>query len=456
MAEKMNSIASLRLRIPEALYQKARSMLSEAGNGYFLSGSCGWTQIEGLQGGEVVACVHTLADRVIGYGEMSADELTPWASIRKQERGSWQIAFHLVPDLDSGIESFAQKSFAKGYAPILEVGMSPDGELSGIYFSEGALIPIDSILITGSDILFWARTTLESATFNADQTKRFEQSFGGKTRRLLSLLRIGIVGVSGTGSPVAEMLYRLGVGELVLVDDDHVETKNLGRIYNSSTLDAQEWRLKIDVMGDAFERNGLPTRVRRIVGTTHERRVVSELAQCDILFGCMDTHSGRALLNRLATFYLIPYFDLGVNLKADGQGGITGISGAVHYLKPGGSSLLGRKAIIQDSIAAEDLKRINPDMYMQQKEEKYITGVVEEQPAVITVNTMIASIALNDFLARLHPYRRTSNLEIGCIRVDLREPLIHCEEDGPIDAGLARWVGRGDVEPLLQMPVLAE
>lgn len=170
----------------------------------------------------------------------------------------------------------------------------------------------------------------------------------------------------------------------------------------------------------------------------------------------MDTHSGRALLNRLATFYLIPYFDLGVNLKADGQGGITGISGAVHYLKPGGSSLLGRKAIIQDNIAAEDLKRINPDMYMQQKEEKYITGVVEEQPAVITVNTMIASIALNDFLARLHPYRRTTNSEIGCIRMDLREPIIHCEEDGPIDVGLARWVGRADVEPLLQMPVLAE
>ncbi|OHD16955.1 MAG: hypothetical protein A2Y38_05930 [Spirochaetes bacterium GWB1_59_5] len=457
MAEMKNSIASLRLRIPEALYQKTLSMLSETGKGNFLSGSCGWTRIEGLQGGEVVTCVHTLADKAMGYGQTSTDDLTPGTSIQKQERGSWPIVFYLMTDSDGRKEnSLVQRSLAYGFAPILEVGVRPDGEMSGTFFSEGSLIPIDSILIPGSDILFWVRAAVDTAIVDADQNKRFEQSFGGKTRRLMSLLRIGVVGVSGTGSPVSEMLYRLGIGELVLVDDDCIETKNLGRIYNSSTLDAQEGRLKVDVMGDAFARNGLPTRVRRIAGTTNERRVVAELAQCDILFGCMDTHSGRALLNRLATFYLIPYFDLGVNLRADGQGGITGICGAVHYLKPGGSSLLGRRAITLDNIAAEDLKRTNPDMYRQQKEEKYITGVVEEQPAVITVNTMIASLALNDFLARLHPYRRITNSEIGCIRVDLREPLIHCEEDGPIDVGLARWVGRGDVEPFLNMPMLAK
>lgn len=67
---------------------------------------------------------------------------------------------------------------------------------------------------------------------------------------------------------------------------------------------------------------------------------------------------------------------------------------------------------------------------------------------------MIASLAMNDFIARLHPYRRCPNTEIGCLRVDLREPVIYPEPEGTIDEGLARWVGRGDVKPLLNMPAL--
>jgi hypothetical protein len=152
----------------------------------------------------------------------------------------------------------------------------------------------------------------------------------------------------------------------------------------------------------------------------------------------------------------VPYFDLGVNLKADGIGSVSVIFGAVHYLKPDGSSLLSRRAISPANIEAEDLKRTNPELYKQQKEEKYIKGVVEERPAVITVNTLIASLATNDLLARIHPYRHNPNSAIGCIRIDLREPEIHLEDDGAADQELNRWAGFGDMKPLLRRIALAQ
>ncbi|WP_228712461.1 ThiF family adenylyltransferase [Klebsiella pneumoniae] len=38
-------------------------------------------------------------------------------------------------------------------------------------------------------------------------------------------LTAAIIGVSGTGSIVAEQVARLGFGEIVLIDRDHIERK---------------------------------------------------------------------------------------------------------------------------------------------------------------------------------------------------------------------------------------
>ena len=59
-------------------------------------------------------------------------------------------------------------------------------------------------------------------------------------------------------------------------------------------------------------------RHERVGGQTNTVRAV---AGCDVVFGCMDSIDGRHLLNKLATFYVIPYFDPSVKLEADGTGG---------------------------------------------------------------------------------------------------------------------------------------
>lgn len=70
--------------------------------------------------------------------------------------------------------------------------------------------------------------------------ERTLQAFARNTTHYLSNLTVSVAGVSGTGSIVPEQLTRLGVKRLVLVDNDVVEARNLGRILNSTTKDAKE------------------------------------------------------------------------------------------------------------------------------------------------------------------------------------------------------------------------
>jgi hypothetical protein len=170
----------------------------------------------------------------------------------------------------------------------------------------------------------------------------------------------------------------------------------------------------------------------------------------------MDSVEGRNLLNRLATFYTLPYFDVGVQRVADGLGGIDEACGAVHYVKPGGQSLLDRRAYTLKQLKAEGLRRTDPGAYEAQLGAGYIDGVQEDRPAVISINMHLASAAVNEFLARLHPYRLDDNREFAVVRPSLIQGHLYRDEEGPPSEGLARIVGRGDVRPLLDMPELSE
>ena len=86
--------------------------------------------------------------------------------------------------------------------------------------------------------------------------------------------------------------------------------------------DAFERAFKVDVAKRYVEGLSLGTRVSAIATDLATPSAVRAIAECDIVFGCMDGAEGRHLLNRIAAFYLLPYFDLGVRLDADGRGGV--------------------------------------------------------------------------------------------------------------------------------------
>jgi hypothetical protein len=357
------------------------------------------------------------------------------------------------PELLSTIRSWVGGDVPHGSAIML-----PDGQLFGRYLWRGeALVEFDGINIVGPTLRFWWKKDKALAPkFGASH----DQAFGEGTTKQLQKLSIAVVGASGTGGPLIEQLMRLGVGHLVLVDDDEIEERNLNRIPFATVEDAKASRKKVLSAADDIARKGLNIKVTTIVAAIQTPEAVRAVSQCDVLFGCVDTAHGRFIMNMLASHYLIPYFDIGVLLDAEQEGekrgSIKDILGTIHYVIPGRSSLLTRDKFTLEDVRAEGLHKNDPAAAAQQVEDKYIKGMQVHQPAVISVNTLAASLAVNDFLARLHPYRKVANADVASIEFSLGEIRLTTDQEMENCLTMGQCVGHGDRKPLLGLLELGE
>ena len=273
----------------------------------------------------------------------------------------------------------------------------------------GNFTPIEKINIIGESLKFDFYENKDSSNEKKYFTK-VAQTFGKGTLNTLKKLKVAIVGCSGTGSIVAELLARNCVGELLLVDQDNIEEKNLNRIVNSKKIHATNNKSKVVVLKEAIEEMGLGTKVSILEKATYEKGVLHRIKGYDIVFGCVDSAEGKLHLDILCCSYLIPYFDVGVKLEVK-KNIIEQAIAKVRYIKPEGPSLLDMKGYTLEQVSAEESKRVNPEYYEKNKIAGYLESVQEDQPAVISLNMQASCLSVNDFLARLHNFRFDSNNE---------------------------------------------
>ena len=339
--------------------------------------------------------------------------------------------------------------------------MLPDGKVFGrVVARDLRKTALDTVSVAGDQIRIWRAATAPVDDLQEEGfSLRNRQVFGESTHFLLRGLRVGVVGCSGTGSPTIEQWYRLGVGELVLVDPKPVEDRNLNRIIQSKKEDVRQGLNKTDMLKAAIEGVELGTRVYSYpVSLFDSKEVLLRLIRCHILVGCVDSAEGRHLLGQLANFYVLPYFDLGVRLNADGHGGINSISAMAHYIQPGMSSLLSRNAYSIERLEAEGLARRSPEECAKRLKAGYIRNANEERPAVLPVNMLISSMGMIDCLNRLHdrPFKEDSPAEYARMLMDYAGNCIEnrAEHKFPVDEPASRFTGRGDCKPFLRMPDL--
>jgi len=209
------------------------------------------------------------------------------------------------------------------------------------------------------------------------------------------------------------------------------------------------------VIADAIGETGLGTTVIAIPHDLCSPLAVEAVATCDMIFGCVDSVFARHLLNKIASTYCIPYIDIGVGLRADGQGGIAHATGAIHYLQPDGSSLLSRNAFTLEDIRAEGLRRTDPTEYEARLEDGYIKGADVSQPAVMPINVIFSGYGVWEFLCRLHRIRDDSNDEFANQRWSLSGGFASRVVDGERCPAVSRYLGFGDMKPLLGLPELS-
>jgi hypothetical protein len=336
--------------------------------------------------------------------------------------------------------------------------MLPSGRMFGrCKLGRAEWTSLERVMVVGDDLRIWHRDLLED--FRGEFGASHAQLFGEKTIEELGQLSVAVVGCSGTGSLVIEQLARLGIGTLVLVDPDIMSIRNINRIPNTYMTDAESSRFKVEVLAERIRLFGLGTKVVPIAKNLWTVESVKAVAQCDLVFGCMDSIDGRFLLNSLASHYLLPYFDLGVRLEAVTEGLNAGqikqVCGTVHYLQPGKSSLISRGLVDLKEVAEAGLRRNDPAAHAQQLKDGYISGVQEQRPAVITVNMYIAALAVHEFLCRLHPYREQPNSDFASLEFSLRSMEFFPESEDAVCSVLLPSVGKGDVAPFLGLTELS-
>lgn len=205
-------------------------------------------------------------------------------------------------------------------------------------------------------------------------------------------LTVGVVGLGGLGSHVISQLAHLGVGTIVGLDFDRVEQSNLSRLVGATRWDATFRRRKTAVARRTVRRLGTST-FTTIDGRVEPPDNARQLLGCDLVVGCTDTQTSRAVLNTLAWQYYLPVVDLGVQLRANGNSG-----GRVTWLLPHTPCQWCREILDPEVVRAEQL----PEHIRQAEfDAGYIADLHLEQPAVVSVNGTIASIAVTETLARL-------------------------------------------------------
>src|SRR5712691_4687681 len=223
-------------------------------------------------------------------------------------------------------------------------------------------------------------------------------------RKIMHNQVISIVGVGGLGSIVAEHLIHMGFHEINLIDPDVLEMSNLNRVVGAYYEDAEQKRYKVDVVKRHLTKINPKATVLACKKDVHDKEVESVLALSDWMIVATDTHSSRLKAQELSTQYFVPLLSVGVNITVK-DGNVEDMSGEVITARVG------------DYLCLSCLKRINPTKVASERhpdqtirealvKRGYVTGQEIKEPAVKTLNTFVATMAVEVLVNQYTEARR--------------------------------------------------
>ncbi len=279
--------------------------------------------------------------------------------------------------------------------------------------------------------------------FSEDRYDRQIRAFGRDLQIRLSKIKVGLIGLGGIGSIIAEQLARLGIRNWVLVDPDILEVSNLNRIVSARLRDVEAERLKVELAARNIRQINPEARIKTLKLSVCSDKALKQLKECDLLIAATDNNSSRLVLNALACQYLIPLVHTGVNLEIDDKKNFKDISGEVAITELGSWCLLCSE-IIDTQRASWELASPGERSLLIQR------GYLEDTPApaVYHLNSIISSLAVTEIHNLIWPYKPLRRYQIyrelegEIINLDIpqMENCMHC--------GVGGLLGLGDLSPV--------
>lgn len=336
--------------------------------------------------------------------------------------------------------------------PHASLVMSDDDIVARIIDEDGVFLECLSVVVVGHQISHFGK---QLPIQDSQVQDRMIIAFGEETYRVFGSLTFGVVGASGTGGLSIESLYRTGAGRIVAIDPEILEIGNLNRVLHSRSEDAATDSYKVHIAQRNIEETGLGTEISSFPIDLKSEEAVRQLAWCDVLVGCVDKRGPRLMMNRMSTFYLIPYIDMGVQIDENGDGEGTAVNTAVHYFRPG-QSFIQRGIFTYEDVRAEQMALSDPDHYKEQLGRGYVRHAQVTRPAVMPLNMVASGLGVMEILARIHKIRDHDQCDQSAETFySLNNGILLQRPDDGLCSSMSSNLGLGDVTPLLNMPVLS-
>ena len=431
-----------RLTIPAGLYAELQRHLfpgdGDEHGAVILAGTC-----ESDRGLRLIAReLHLARDGVDyvpgkrGYRMLKA-EFIQRKILRARDRRLAYLAIHNHGGTDS--VEFSRPDMAsheRGYPALLDIARGmPVGALvlarsavaGDLWFPGCARAPLSHVAIIGNrrQLLFPMPESRVAAIGMYDRQSRL---FGDTGQELLRQTRVGIVGLGGAGSVLAELLGRLGVGEFVLADPERAEDTNLPRLIAARRRDAilPSWlprvvsnRLrsyKVRMAARNIRWANRDARIEVLARDFLDADVAERFTDCDFLFLAADTMGARLLFNAIVYQYGIPGIQVGVKIPVAEDGTVGNVFCVSRMATPEQGCLWCNGLInpkrLQDEAVPEAARRGY----------SYLDDPDVAAPSVVTMNAIACAHAADDFLFHLTGLKY-DDAETGWFRWNSRTAL---------------------------------
>jgi molybdopterin-synthase adenylyltransferase len=311
---------------------------------------------------------------------------------------------------------------------------------AGVTVESTELVPFDRVALVGRELQL---RQIPAAGFDRELDDRQIRAMGEEAQALLRSLRVAVVGAGGVGSPLAETLARMGVGEIRLIDSDTLDTvSNARRVFGVTRADAaaEPARFKAEVVGGYLDHLGLGATVVPIVGDVRSSGVQARLLDVDVVLAGTDTHSSRAALTELSVRAALPLIDVGVRvgLRRDGRQ-LDALRLERRIQVPGGPCLWCWGSLSAEEVQAELLP---DDQRRALVRDGYIAGLPgAPAPSVASLTVMAAGAAASALLAIISGALDAAPLGMGIDAITLESAPLRRQAPDP-DCVCARWRAR--------------
>jgi hypothetical protein len=271
----------------------------------------------------------------------------------------------------------AQPKMLHAWAVISEQGIC--GQIRGL---DGGFHSLFRFAVVGWPMVIPAQREIAGRTLRTKAKEpghvedRYDrQSFlGTSSQDIIKNARVGIVGLGGGGSHLAQQLAHLGFQDVVLCDPQQIADTNLNRLVGATVRDVQDKSFKTDIAARVFR--GLQPKAELDDRRLGWEAKVSALRRCDLIFGAIDGFAARRDLEVFCRTHMIPLIDIGMKvLRPENEA--PEIRGQVILSMPGEICMHCLQFLTAANLA-EDVQRYDKD----------------PQPQVVWPNGILASSAI--------------------------------------------------------------